>query len=127
MTETAPEQVNGHAEPKVSILKLAPEQEPGPPPPVTPPTSKDAPVRQRRVRIDSLRRVVVETRSNPVYRFTVRHGCTSLAGPASSPAAPGTRGRPPGTMREAREADLCDRGKQETSLSASPLPPPSPA
>jgi S-DNA-T family DNA segregation ATPase FtsK/SpoIIIE len=28
---------------------------------------------RRRVRIDSLRRVVVETRTNPAYRFTVRH------------------------------------------------------
>jgi S-DNA-T family DNA segregation ATPase FtsK/SpoIIIE len=29
---------------------------------------------RRRVRLDSLRRVVVETRSNPAYRATVRHG-----------------------------------------------------
>lgn len=29
---------------------------------------------RRRVRIDSLRRVFVDTRQNPTYRFTVRHG-----------------------------------------------------
>ncbi|WP_107487976.1 FtsK/SpoIIIE domain-containing protein [Streptomyces sp. LUP47B] len=36
------------------------------------PASKESRAR-RRVRIDSLRRVVVETRTNPAYRFTVRH------------------------------------------------------
>lgn len=35
---------------------------------------------RRRVRIDSLRRVVVETRTNPVYRFTVRHGAYVVGG-----------------------------------------------
>jgi S-DNA-T family DNA segregation ATPase FtsK/SpoIIIE len=35
---------------------------------------------RRRVRIDSLRRVVVETRTNPVYRFSVRHGAYVLGG-----------------------------------------------
>ncbi|MFL5999873.1 MAG: cell division protein FtsK [Streptomyces sp.] len=35
---------------------------------------------RRRVRIDSLRRVVVETRTNPAYRFTVRHGAYVVGG-----------------------------------------------
>jgi S-DNA-T family DNA segregation ATPase FtsK/SpoIIIE len=79
MTETAHQQVNGHAEPKVSILKLAPEQEPAPPPTVAPVT-KEPQARQRRVRMDSLRRVVVDTRSNPAYRLTVRHGAYVIGG-----------------------------------------------
>ncbi|MER6351258.1 zonular occludens toxin domain-containing protein [Streptomyces sp. NPDC001634] len=81
MTETAPERVNGHASPAVSLLKFAPEvaaeQENAPPPPPTPlpaATSEDAPARRRRIRIDSLRRVFVDTRQHPTYRFTVRHG-----------------------------------------------------
>ncbi|WP_316740453.1 zonular occludens toxin domain-containing protein [Streptomyces sp. MK7] len=70
MTDTVPERVNGHAKPKVGLLKFAPE----------PKTEQAVEQREhgsrprRRVRIDSLRRVVVETRTNPVYRFTVRHG-----------------------------------------------------
>ncbi|MER5473720.1 cell division protein FtsK [Streptomyces sp. NPDC002685] len=75
MTETAPERVNGHAEPKVSILKLAPEQES-----VPAPAPESKPQVRRRVRIDSLRRVIVETRSNPAYRFTVRHGAYVVGG-----------------------------------------------
>ncbi|MFE2466251.1 cell division protein FtsK [Streptomyces mirabilis] len=51
---------------------------PGTPVPETQPIAKDAP--RRRVRIDSLRRVVVETRSNPAYRFTVRHGAYVVGG-----------------------------------------------
>ncbi|MER5822448.1 cell division protein FtsK [Streptomyces mirabilis] len=51
---------------------------PGTPAPETQPVAKDGP--RRRVRIDSLRRVVVETRSNPAYRFTVRHGAYVVGG-----------------------------------------------
>lgn len=36
--------------------------------------------RRVRVRIDHLRRVVVETRKNPAYRFTVRHGAYVVGG-----------------------------------------------
>ncbi|WP_327429473.1 zonular occludens toxin domain-containing protein [Streptomyces sp. NBC_01236] len=73
MTETAPERVNGHVKPSVSLIKFEPE-----------PVAKQgehgsAPVR-RRVRIDSLRRVVVETRQNGVYRVVVRHGSYTWGG-----------------------------------------------
>lgn len=47
------------------------------------PASEPAPVEarpQRRVRIDSLRRAVIEVRSNPVYQFTVRHGAYTVGG-----------------------------------------------
>ncbi|MFF7754354.1 zonular occludens toxin domain-containing protein [Streptomyces sp. NPDC007971] len=75
MTETAPERVNGHVNPQVSLLKVAPEPEPQQPAETVETTSTDvAPRPRRRVRIDSLRRVVVETRTSPAYRFTVRHG-----------------------------------------------------
>ncbi|MGW1799162.1 cell division protein FtsK [Streptomyces sp. NPDC001984] len=40
---------------------------------------KDAAPR-RRIRIDSMRRVVVEVRTNPAYRFTVRHGAYLTGG-----------------------------------------------
>ncbi|MFE4697170.1 cell division protein FtsK [Streptomyces sp. NPDC056738] len=42
------------------------------------PIAKDGP--RHRVRIDHLRRVVVETRTNPAYRFTVRHGAYLVGG-----------------------------------------------
>ncbi|MFF4836565.1 cell division protein FtsK [Streptomyces sp. NPDC001315] len=71
MTETAPERVNGHVKPQVSLLKFAPEAAPAA---AVEEPSKELSAPQRRVRIDSLRRVVVETRTNPAYRFTVRHG-----------------------------------------------------
>lgn len=77
MTDTAPERVNGHAEPKVSLLKLAPEQTPRPA--TTSATAESSPAR-RRVRIDSLRRVFVDTRQHPTYRFTVRHGAYIVGG-----------------------------------------------
>jgi S-DNA-T family DNA segregation ATPase FtsK/SpoIIIE len=51
--------------------------------PSTPvPAPAEAEVRRprRRVRIDHLRRVVVETRENPAYRFTVRHGSYVVGG-----------------------------------------------
>ncbi|MFD0434761.1 cell division protein FtsK [Streptomyces chartreusis] len=74
MTDTAPEQVNGHANPAVSLLKLAPE-------PAAPPAAvEDTPRPRRRVRIDSLRRVFVDTRQSPTYRFTVRHGAYVAGG-----------------------------------------------
>lgn len=72
MTETAPERVNGHVKPQVSLLKFAPEQPPAPP--VERVVEEPAAKPRRRVRIDSLRRVVVETRTNPAYRLAVRHG-----------------------------------------------------
>ncbi|MER7574922.1 hypothetical protein [Streptomyces sp. NPDC126514] len=68
MTDTVPERVNGHAKPRVSLLKLAPEHPPAEP--AAPEKSRP----RRRVRIDSLRRVFVDTRQHPTYRFTVRHG-----------------------------------------------------
>jgi S-DNA-T family DNA segregation ATPase FtsK/SpoIIIE len=73
MTETAPEKVNGHVNPPVSLLKFAPEQAPAP---AVEKTEKP----RLRVRIDHLRRVVVETRTNPAYRFTVRHGAYVVGG-----------------------------------------------
>ncbi|MFF1658052.1 cell division protein FtsK [Streptomyces sp. NPDC058255] len=73
MTETAPERVNGHVKPSVSLIKFAPE-------PVAKQAEHGSPRVSRRVRIDSLRRVVVETRSNPVYRVTVRHGSYIVGG-----------------------------------------------
>jgi S-DNA-T family DNA segregation ATPase FtsK/SpoIIIE len=73
MTETAPEKVNGHVNPPVSLLKFAPEQAPAP---AVEKTEKP----RLRVRIDHLRRIVVETRTNPAYRFTVRHGAYVVGG-----------------------------------------------
>ncbi|MFD0117660.1 cell division protein FtsK [Streptomyces sp. NPDC058320] len=73
MTETVPERVNGHTKPKLSLIKFEPET-----------ASKQAehgsPTVRRRVRIDSLRRVFVDTRKSPAYRFTVRHGSYILGG-----------------------------------------------
>ncbi|NMI57117.1 MULTISPECIES: cell division protein FtsK [unclassified Streptomyces] len=82
MTDTAPERINGHAEPKVSILKLAPEREsvPAPQPAAPAPVAKGKPQVRRRVRIDSLRRVFIETRQNPAYRLAVRHGAYIVGG-----------------------------------------------
>ncbi|MFE9170863.1 cell division protein FtsK [Streptomyces kebangsaanensis] len=83
MTETTPERVNGHAAPKVSILKLAPEQPPTPAPtdaPTTTPTSTDTSAKRRRVRIDALRRILVEIRTNDGYRALVRHGAYTWGG-----------------------------------------------
>ncbi|MFD9430325.1 cell division protein FtsK [Streptomyces sp. NPDC060002] len=68
MTDTIPERVNGHVKPKVSLLKFAPEVAA---PRKTPPAEPRA---RRRVRIDSLRRVVVEAREHNGYRVVVRHG-----------------------------------------------------
>ncbi|MER6821645.1 FtsK/SpoIIIE domain-containing protein [Streptomyces cellulosae] len=73
MTETAPERVNGHANPQVSLLKFAPE-----PPPPAPATIPDRP--RRRVRIDHLRHVVVQVRDNAGYRITVRHAAYTIGG-----------------------------------------------
>ncbi|WP_405474796.1 cell division protein FtsK [Streptomyces canus] len=73
MTETAPEKVNGHVKPTVSLLKFAPEQAPAP---VVEKTEKP----RRRVRIDHLRRVVVEVRTNTGYRAVVRHGAYIVGG-----------------------------------------------
>ena len=73
MTETAPEKVNGHVNPTVSLLKFAPEQAPAP---VVEKTEKP----RRRVRIDHLRRVVVEVRTNTGYRAVVRHGAYIIGG-----------------------------------------------
>jgi S-DNA-T family DNA segregation ATPase FtsK/SpoIIIE len=67
MTDTVPERVNGHAKPNVSLIKFQPE-------PVVEQAEQGSPRPRRRVRIDSLRRVVVETRTNGAYRLAVRHG-----------------------------------------------------
>ncbi|MBT2676801.1 cell division protein FtsK [Streptomyces sp. ISL-14] len=72
MTETSIERVNGHdAAPKVSLLKPTPE---------TPQTAPAEPRPRRRVRIDSLRRVVVEARDHDTYRVLVRHGAYIAGG-----------------------------------------------
>lgn len=72
MTETAPERVNGHVKPAVSLLKFAPEPTPSPAPAVDKP--------RRRVRIDHLRQIVVEVRGNDGYRAVVRHGSYIVGG-----------------------------------------------
>ncbi|MFF9758586.1 zonular occludens toxin domain-containing protein [Streptomyces caelestis] len=76
MTETAPERVNGHANPQVSLLKFAPEYPPAPPAPTAEITEKP----RRRVRIDHLRRVVVEVRTHDGYRALVRHSAYTVGG-----------------------------------------------
>lgn len=76
MTETAPERVNGHAKPQVSLLKFAPEPSPAP---TTPPAETPEKPR-RRVRIDHLRRVVVEVRTHDGYRALVRHSAYTAGG-----------------------------------------------
>ena len=76
MTDTVPEQVNGHADPKVSLLKFAPETSTV----VTTVQTPDEPRPRRRVRIDHLRRIVVETRQNGAYRAVVRHGSYLVGG-----------------------------------------------
>ncbi|MGA5374229.1 FtsK/SpoIIIE domain-containing protein [Streptomyces griseoincarnatus] len=73
MTETAPERVNGHANPQVSLLKFAPEQP-------TAPATETADKPRRRVRIDHLRQVVVQVRENAGYRITVRHAAYTWGG-----------------------------------------------
>ena len=77
MTDTVPERVNGHAAPQVSLLKFAPA-------PTTEPAPEQAehesPRARRRVRIDSLRRVFVETREHTAYRVAVRHGAYICGG-----------------------------------------------
>lgn len=83
MTDTVPERVNGHAAPAVSLLKIAPEA----PAAVTPaepsgqPTAApDQPRARRRVRIDHLRRIVVEAREHDTYRVIIRHGSYLVGG-----------------------------------------------
>lgn len=76
MTDTVPERVNGHANPTVSLLKLAPEPDTTP----TPETAVVNKPRRRRVRIDHLRRVVVEARQHGTYRAAVRHGAYIAGG-----------------------------------------------
>ncbi|WP_333736352.1 cell division protein FtsK [Streptomyces sp. IBSBF 2806] len=76
MTDTVPEKVNGHTKPRVSLLKFAPEQPASSPPAAV----EEKPRARRRVRIDHLRRAVVETRSNGAYRAAVRHGSYVFGG-----------------------------------------------
>ncbi|MEV4864264.1 FtsK/SpoIIIE domain-containing protein [Streptomyces ossamyceticus] len=78
MTDTAPERVNGHTAPQVSLLKFAPAPDAAPLPEPPAPAVEDKP-RRRRVRVDLLRRVVVEARTHDAYRAAVRHG-SYLAG-----------------------------------------------
>ncbi|ANJ07159.1 FtsK/SpoIIIE domain-containing protein [Streptomyces parvulus] len=77
MTDTAPERVNGHVKPQVSLLKFAPEQATAPAVEVG---QTDPPAPRRRVRVDHLRRVVVEVRTNAGYRAAVRHGAYIIGG-----------------------------------------------
>jgi S-DNA-T family DNA segregation ATPase FtsK/SpoIIIE len=77
MTDTVPPQVNGHAKPTVTLIKFNPEP---PADTVTAPAAAELKPRvRRRVRIDHLRRVVVEARQHNAYRAAVRHG-SYLAG-----------------------------------------------
>ncbi|MFJ8349746.1 zonular occludens toxin domain-containing protein [Streptomyces sp. NPDC094153] len=83
MTDTETTRVNGHADPKVKLLKFAPEPPPAAAPadaPAADTTGTDAPARRRRLRIDSLRRVVVEIRTDDGYRALVRHGAYTWGG-----------------------------------------------
>lgn len=73
MTDTAPERVNGHTAPAVSLLKFTPEPAPAP---AVDTTEKP----RRRVRIDHLRQVVVEVRTHDGYRALVRHGAYTVGG-----------------------------------------------
>ncbi|WP_330347510.1 zonular occludens toxin domain-containing protein [Streptomyces sp. NBC_00582] len=75
MTDTVPERVNGHTAPKVSLLKFAPDPQTAPEP-----ATVDQPRPRRRVRIDALRRVVVETRQNGAYKAAVRHSSYIVGG-----------------------------------------------
>ncbi|WP_438479070.1 zonular occludens toxin domain-containing protein [Streptomyces asiaticus] len=70
MTQTTPERVNGHAKPQVPLIKFAPE----------PKTEQAAPRARRRMRIDHLRRAVVEIRTNSGYKAVVRHGAYVVGG-----------------------------------------------
>ncbi|MFJ9427585.1 cell division protein FtsK [Streptomyces sp. NPDC101249] len=79
MTDTAPERVNGHVRPNVSLLKFAPEDTADVTPP-TVPQKPAAPRARRRVRVDHLRRIVVETRQHDAYRFTIRHSSYLVGG-----------------------------------------------
>ncbi|NUS74911.1 MAG: cell division protein FtsK [Streptomyces sp.] len=74
MTDTTVERVNGHHQPQVSLLKLAPAPDAAPLPEPHAPAVEDKPRPRRRVRIDHLRRVVVEAREHGSYRAVVRHG-----------------------------------------------------
>ncbi|MFC4500655.1 MULTISPECIES: cell division protein FtsK [Streptomyces] len=76
MTDTVPERVNGHAEPKISVIKFEPETSTA----VTTVVDPAAPRSRRRVRIDHLRRVVVEARDHNTYRVLVRHGSYVVGG-----------------------------------------------
>jgi S-DNA-T family DNA segregation ATPase FtsK/SpoIIIE len=81
MTDTTTEPVNGHADPQVSLLKFAPETSTV----VTAAETADLAVEEqprtrRRVRIDHLRRVVVEAREHDTYRVLVRHGSYLVGG-----------------------------------------------
>jgi len=76
MADIVTRPVNGHATEKIDLVKPSAVAEAAT---TIVDTSKTEPAEtparpRRRVRIDSLRRVVVETRQNPAYRFTVRHG-----------------------------------------------------
>ncbi|MEV7394329.1 zonular occludens toxin domain-containing protein [Streptomyces sp. NPDC091215] len=58
----------------VDLHKDAPEDAQDAPAPQTSADRPEASRLRRRIRIDSLRRVFVDTRQSPTYRFTVRHG-----------------------------------------------------
>lgn len=72
----ADKRINGHSKPRISLIKWDDETDRTP----AAPTPEAAPRPRRRVRIDSLRRVVVETRQNGAWRFTVRHGAYMWGG-----------------------------------------------
>ncbi|MFI6662504.1 cell division protein FtsK [Streptomyces sp. NPDC050523] len=63
------------------IIEQAPAVDLTKPAPETPAEQAvDQPRPRRRVRIDSLRRVFVDTRQHPSYRFTIRHGAYVAGG-----------------------------------------------
>ncbi|MFJ3287075.1 FtsK/SpoIIIE domain-containing protein [Streptomyces sp. NPDC086669] len=80
MTETVPEKVNGHVKPQVSLLKFAPEPVVDEPGAAVAAAVEKTERPRRRVRIDSLRRVFVETREHGAYRAAVRHTAYTWGG-----------------------------------------------
>jgi S-DNA-T family DNA segregation ATPase FtsK/SpoIIIE len=64
----------------IQLHKDAPQDAPDAPAPEASSNRPEASRPKRRVRIDHLRRVVVETRENPTYRFTVRHSSYIVGG-----------------------------------------------
>lgn len=79
MTETTPTRVNGHADPKVKLLKVATEpDQPAATEAEEQPSPAPAQPARRRVRVDSLRRILTATR--PAWRHATRHAAYTAGG-----------------------------------------------